>query len=77
MAHFELIVAQPDILGGKPCIAGTRISVDMILEWFASGATIPDLIEQFPHLTEDGIRQALWYAADVIKHEKVVEVKVA
>ena len=77
MDKFDLIIAQPEVLGGKPCIKGTRISVDLVLEWFASGATIPGLLEQFPHLTEEGIRQALWYAADVIKNEKVIELKVA
>ncbi|MCB9291537.1 MAG: DUF433 domain-containing protein [Lewinellaceae bacterium] len=77
MDKFDLIIAQPEVLGGKPCIKGTRISVDLVLEWFASGATIPGLLEQFPHLTEEGIRQALWYAADVIKNEKVIEIKVA
>lgn len=77
MDKFNLITAQPEILGGKPCIKGTRISVDMILEWFASGATIPGLLEQFPHLTEEGIRQALWYAAEVVKNEMIVEIKVA
>lgn len=75
--RFDQIIIQPEILGGKPCIKGTRISVDMILEWFASGATIAGLVEQFPHLAEEGIRQALWYAAEVVKNEKVVEIKVA
>jgi len=59
MSNFSLIESNPEVLGGKPCIKGTRISVEMILEWFASGATIPRLLQQFPHLTEDGIRQAL------------------
>ncbi|MCO6488130.1 MAG: DUF433 domain-containing protein [Phaeodactylibacter sp.] len=77
MDKFNLITANPEVLGGKPCIKGTRISVDMVLEWFASGATIPGLLEQFPHLTEEGVRQALWYAAEVIKNERVIEIKVA
>lgn len=77
MDKFNLITANPEVLGGKPCIKGSRISVDMILEWFATGATIHGLIKQFPHLTEEGIRQALWYAAEVIKNEKVIEIKVA
>ncbi|MEN0004191.1 MAG: DUF433 domain-containing protein [Bacteroidota bacterium] len=65
MNQFELIISDPAILGGKPCIKGTRISVDMILEWFASGATISALLKQFPHLSEEGIQQALWYTTDV------------
>lgn len=77
MEKFDLIVTNPNILAGKPCIKGTRISVDLILEWFASGATIPELLKQFPHLTQRGIEQALQYAAHVIKQEIIYEVKVA
>ena len=77
MEKFDQIVVNQDILGGKPCIKGTRISVDMILEWFATGATVPELIRQFPHLTEEGIRQALQYAAFILKQETFFNVKVA
>ena len=76
MFLVALIVNHPDILAGKPCIKGTRISVDLILECFASGATIPELLKQFPHLTQRGIQQALQYAAHVIKPEIIYEVKV-
>jgi len=72
MNKYHHIVSDPAVLGGKPCIKGTRISVDMILEWLASGASISGIIERFPHLTEEGIRQALWYAADAIKQEVVI-----
>jgi uncharacterized protein (DUF433 family) len=47
----------------------------MILEWFASGATIPELLKQFPQLTEEGIRQALQYAARSVNTEQFLEVK--
>lgn len=77
MNKYDHIVSNPEILGGKPCVKGTRISIDMILEWFASGATIPGILEQFPHLTEEGIRQALWYAADAVKQEIILGSKVA
>ena len=42
MDYFHLLDSNLKVLGGKPCIKGTRISVEMILEWFASGPTIPD-----------------------------------
>ena len=71
----ERISIDPNVCFGKPCIKGTRISVEMILEWFASGATIPGLLKQFPHLTEEGIRQALQYAARSVSDEKFLEVK--
>ena len=41
---FTRIVSNPAILGGKPCIKGTRISVEMILEWVASGASRDDIL---------------------------------
>lgn len=75
--QFDQLHADPEILGGKPCLRGTRISVDMILEWFATGATIPTLLEQYPHLTEAGIQQALQYAAQLLRNETIIEVKVA
>lgn len=56
---FELIENNPAILGGKPCIKGTRISVNMVLEWIASGASMDNIIEQYPHLTKEGISQAI------------------
>lgn len=61
---FELITSNLEILGGKPCIQGTRISVDMILEWLASGATIQDICRTYTHLNENAIVQAILYAAD-------------
>jgi uncharacterized protein (DUF433 family) len=75
MDYFSQIESNPEILAGKPIIKGTRISVEMILEWFASGATIPELLKQFPQLTEEGIRQALQYAARSVNTEQFLEVK--
>ena len=46
LERFDQLTSNPNILGGKPCIKGTRISVDIILEWVASGASIADLIKQ-------------------------------
>jgi len=58
MAH---IVANPEILGGKPCVKGTRISVDVILEWIGSGATEADIVRSYPHLTVEAVREAARY----------------
>ena len=55
----KYIVADTGILGGKPCIKGTRISVQMVLEWFSSGATEREILENYPHLSAEGIRAAL------------------
>jgi uncharacterized protein (DUF433 family) len=61
MKQFTEIEANPKILNGKPCIKNTRISVDIILEWMASGATIQDIVDTYPHLSFKAVSQALQY----------------
>ncbi len=60
--RFNKISSDPVILGGKPCIKGSRISVELVLEWIASGATVPAIHQQYPHLDESAITQAVQYA---------------
>jgi len=74
---FQYITSDPKILGGKPCIKGTRISVEFVLELFASGATHQDLLEAYPHLTTEGITEALRYAARFLKNESILVAEVA
>ena len=62
MEKFDFISTNSRILGGKPCIKGTRISVEFILELVASGASIGDILENYPHLPELGVKQAIQYA---------------
>ena len=59
---FDRISRDPTILGGKPCIKGTRISVECILELVASGANRDDIVKAYPHLTIEDVEQALHYA---------------
>ena len=66
---FDRIVSNPAILGGKPIIRGTRISVQMILEWMASGATRDEILRKHLHLTPADVEQALGYAASAIRNE--------
>ncbi|MFM9948915.1 MAG: DUF433 domain-containing protein [Saprospiraceae bacterium] len=49
--------------GGKPIIKGTRISVDFILELVASGASVGDIVRTYPHLTLEGVKEAIQYAS--------------
>ena len=67
----ERIVSDPEILGGKPCIKGTRISVEFILELLASGATPEDVLRTYPHLPDDAVSLALAYAARALRNEVV------
>jgi len=73
---FTHIAYNPEILNGKPHIAGTRLSIEFILELFASGATKEDVIKAYPQLTAEAIEQALKYAAQSVKNEVLLDVKV-
>ena len=75
--HFTRIVSNPEILNGKPCIAGTRISVDIILEWIASGASVSDIVRTYPHLSEEAVKEAIRYAAYYLQNDIMIEVKIA
>jgi uncharacterized protein (DUF433 family) len=54
----ELIQSDPSIMLGKPVIAGTRVTVELILEKLAAGETIEQLLEAHPRLTQEAIRAA-------------------
>jgi uncharacterized protein (DUF433 family) len=62
----SIIVRDPAVLGGKPVIAGTRISVQLILEKLGDGWTLADLLSDYPQLTRDQIVAALAYAAEAM-----------
>ena len=70
------IVSNPGVIGGKPCIEGTRISVEFVLELLASGACREDILAAYPQVTVDGLAAALEYAARSLKNEVVWDVKV-
>ena len=58
-----LIQSHPDIMMGKPVVAGTRITVEIILEKMAAGETIEQILESHPRLTRAGVLAALDFAA--------------
>lgn len=66
------ITHNPKILGGKPIIKGTRISVEFILELLASGMTAEEIVKEYPQLSKRDILAALDYAAKTIKREELV-----
>lgn len=67
------IIANSEILGGKPVIEGTRISVEQVLGLLANGMTNEEIIESYPILTEESIRAVLGYAARALRNEIVIE----
>jgi len=66
---FDRIVSNPAILGGKPVIKGTRISVELILEWMGAGASRNEIVSRHPHLTAEDVEQALAFAASSFKND--------
>jgi uncharacterized protein (DUF433 family) len=72
---FDRIVSSSAILGGKPVIKGTRISVEIILEWMASGANRDEIVSRHPHLTAQDVEQALAYAASSFKNDVLLTVE--
>lgn len=63
MFGFDRITADPNILGGKACIRGMRISVSLIVNLIANNMTVEEIITEYPDLESEDIRQALQYAA--------------
>ncbi len=57
------VTMDPAVMGGKPCIRGTRVTVGTITGLLASGAEIPEVLELYPYLTDEDVRAALSYAA--------------
>jgi len=63
MFGFDRITSDPNILGGRACIRGMRISVSLIVNLVANGMTVEEIVDEYPDLEPEDIRQALRYAA--------------
>ncbi len=72
-----LIESNPKIMLGKPVVAGTRITVEFILEELAAGKTMQGLVESHPRLSLDAIRAALSYSAAVLRSDILYSVDAA
>jgi uncharacterized protein (DUF433 family) len=67
----RLIISDPEIMMGKPVIAGTRITVELILEKLASGETVEQVLEAHPRLSKKAILAALEFAAQSIRADVI------
>ena len=70
----KLIVSDPKVMMGKPVIAGTRVTVEIILEKLSAGETVEQILEAHPRLTREGIRAALAFAAQALRADVVYPV---
>ena len=64
-----LITCNPAVMLGKPVIAGTRITVELVLEKLGAGESIDDLLRDYPHVSREGILAALRYAHEFMRNE--------
>ena len=72
--YSSYISINSEIRVGKPCIKGTRMAVEDILQWMASGRSQEKILEDFPSLTEEHLRAALSFAA---KREAIIKTVVS
>ena len=63
----KMIISDPAIMMGKPVIAGTRITVELILEKLAAGETVDQVLDAHPRLTREAIQAALAFAAEALR----------
>ncbi len=63
MLNFDRITFDTKIMGGRACIRGMRVTVSLIVNLVANGMTTKEILEDYPYLEAEDIRQALAYAA--------------
>lgn len=74
MEWQERIVIDPNILVGKPVIRGTRLAVEFIVELLSQGWSEPEIMRNYPGITQQDIRACLSYATELLRTEKVYPV---
>lgn len=72
MSTLDHISRDPAVMSGKPCIRGTRVTVQQILEDIADGMSVAEVLEAYEHLTEQDVRAAVAYAAEFLAHEGLI-----
>ena len=63
MKQLKRITLAPNVMGGKPCIKGVRITVGTIIGLLASGYSNAEILKMYPYLVEEDLKEALAYAA--------------
>jgi len=71
MPQFNRITLDPEVMGGKPCIRGIRVTVGTILGLLASGHSEDEILKAYPYLEKEDIRAALTYATWRVEEQEV------
>ncbi len=72
MGPFDRITQNPEVMGGKACIRGMRVTVGMIVGQIGAGQSVDDLLADYPYLEHEDVMQALRYAAWLAEEREVV-----
>jgi uncharacterized protein (DUF433 family) len=72
MLSLNRITQNPDIMGGKACVRGMRVTVGMIVGMIGAGHSIEEILEDYPYLEREDILQALRYAAWLAEEREIV-----
>lgn len=70
---FERISIDPKVMLGKPCIKGTRITVELILEKLAGSGSVEWILDAYPHIKREDVLEAIRYAHSVLTNEDIIE----
>ena len=68
------ISVDSDVINGRPAVAGTRIAVESILNYLAAGDSVEDILEAFPQLNEEMVRDCLAFAASMLGNMEAVRI---
>ena len=66
---FDRITFDPEIMGGRACIRGMRVTVALVVNMVANGMTATEILKEYPDLEAEDVRQALQYAAFLTQEE--------
>ena len=72
MAEFERITFNPEVMGGRPCIRGMRVTVGMVVGMVAAGRSTEEILELYPYLTREDVTAALRFAAWRAQEREIV-----
>ena len=72
MGPLERITQRPDMMGGKACIRGMRVTVGMVVGQVGAGRSLDDILTDYPYLEREDIMQALRYAAWRAEEREVI-----
>lgn len=70
----KLVISDPGVMMGKPVIAGTRITVELLVEKLAAGESVEQILDEHPRLTREAIQAALSFAAQALRADVIYPV---